>query len=270
MFPRMLYRPAGLRQSRSSWLGILVAILVACAPAWGGTPGEGPPPWSYSGASGSEHWGELSPAYAACAEGERQSPIDIRSAQRMPYVPLMFQYRSHPLEASNDGRGVHVQAPPGSELRIRGDAYQLVGLHFHVPGEHRIDGVGSAAEIHLEHRGPAGETVMVAVPVRAGRRVNSILKRIVEHLPMRPGERVEARRIGINPLFLLPTRRDYFVYDGSLDVPPCTEPVRWFVMAHPLEVDASQIQQLARATGSNAREVQPADGRTVFLAVRGR
>lgn len=225
---------------------------------------SGLPQWSYSGASGPEHWGSLSPAFETCGSGQSQSPIDIRGAQSVPYEPLMFRYRSQPLEAFNDGRGVHVLSPPGSELRVRGESYRLIEVHFHVPGEHQINGRAAEAEIHFVHRDAQGGWLIVAVPVRAGRRVNSTLLRIVERLPALPGERVVYQQVGINPVFLLPTKRDYFSYSGSLETPPCTEPVLWFVLAHPLELDGDQIRGIARVTGVNARPVQPLNGRRVY------
>ena len=36
--------------------------------------------WSYSGSTGPENWGSLSPDYAACSDGRMQSPIDIVDA----------------------------------------------------------------------------------------------------------------------------------------------------------------------------------------------
>ncbi len=225
-------------------------------------------PWSYSGERGPDQWASLAPDYAPCATGRLQSPIDIRSVERIPYTPLVFRYRSQPLALVNDGYGVHLLSEPGSELRVRGDAYPLSEVHFHVPGEHRVNGVGTAAEIHLIHRDALGRPIIVAIRVQAGRRVNSILARIVENLPMLPGERVQLRQVGVNPLFLLPSERDYFTYTGSMGSPPCSEPVLWFVLAHPLEIDVDLIRTLARATGSNARPVQLINGRPVYFAPR--
>jgi carbonic anhydrase len=186
------------------------------------------------------------------------------------YAPLMFQYRSQPLRAINVGGQVRVLAAPGSELRLRGDAYALEELHFHVPGEHRFQGQSAAGEIHLVHRDALGRRAIVAVPLRAGRRVNSILMRIVERLPAGPGASVQFDRVGINPLFLIPTERDYVSYSGSLETPPCTEPVLWFVMTSALEVDPEQIRRIAQLVGANARPVQPQNGRPVYLARPGR
>ncbi|MGE5155645.1 MAG: carbonic anhydrase [Bdellovibrio bacteriovorus] len=251
-------------------LGVLLALGGWGRSAYGQGPANtgAPAPWSYSGEQGPERWASLSPDYAQCAAGRLQSPIDIGSVERIPYSPLVFRYRSQSLDLVNDGYGVHLLVPPGSELRLRGDVYTLTEVHFHVPGEHRINGVGSSAEIHFIHRDARGRPVIVAVRVQAGRRFNSILARITDSLPMMPGEQVAQTRVGVNPLFLLPSERDYFTYTGSLGSPPCSEPVLWFVLAKPLEIDADLIRTIARATGANARPVQPLNGRPVYFAPR--
>ena len=226
------------------------------------------PAWSYSGVAGPDQWGDLGGEYETCARGELQSPIDIVETQRVSYTPLLFRYRSQLLEAENTGRGVRLISPPGSALVVRGQAYDLVEFSFHVPGLHGFEGVAAEAEIHMLHRDGQGDYAVVSVPLRAGERENRILDRILEYLPTQPGERVRQRQVGINPLFLLPVDRSYYRYTGSLVTPPCTEPVLWFVFREPLEVSADQIQRIARATGTNARPIQPLNGRPVFSLFR--
>lgn len=247
---------------------ILAGSVVHATYGQGRDSDESEIPWAYSGERGPDHWGDLAPDYAQCGTGRYQSPIDIRTAERVPYTPLAFRYRSQSLEMVNDGYGVHLIAPPGSELRLRGNVYALTEVHFHVPGEHLINGVSASGEIHFIHRDSRGQRLIVAVRLQAGHRFNSILSRIVDYLPMLPGERIALPQVGINPLFLLPTEREYFTYTGSLGSPPCTEPVQWFVLARPLEVDTDMIRTIALATGANARPVQPLNGRAVQFAPR--
>jgi carbonic anhydrase len=38
--------------------------------------------WSYEGAEGPAHWGDLTADYATCKLGRSQSPIDIRDARQ--------------------------------------------------------------------------------------------------------------------------------------------------------------------------------------------
>jgi carbonic anhydrase len=248
---------------------ILAPILPLLTTAVGiGPVLAGPAPadtgWTYEGDRGPEHWGALSPAYAACSEGRLQSPIDIRDAQPIPYEPVVFRYRSQPLEVVHDGRMIRLLSPPGSELRLRGQTFALLEVHFHVPGEHRIDGEAGAAEIHFLHRGSQGRLLVVAVRAHAGRRVNSVMARLLDHLPGRAGATSRFSNVGINPLFLLPGDKSYFAYTGSLCAPPCTEPVTWLVMGEPLELETGQVRALAQVAGNNARPIQPLNGRGVL------
>lgn len=228
----------------------------------------GPPPvWSYAGASGPEHWADLSADFAACRDGRMQSPIDIRAVQPIAYVPLHPHYRTQTLEILNDGHGVHVIVPPGGELHLGSATYHLTGFHFHAPGETRIKGVSAPAELHFTHRDGQGRQLVAVVPIRPGLHPNSTLVRIIERLPLLPGERLHYRQVGINPLLLFPPVRGYYSYTGSLANPPCTEPVTWLILEQPLELAPGLIARIARATGGNARPPQPLHGRTVFASL---
>ena len=100
--------------------------------------------------------------------------------------------------------------------------------------------------------------------------MNSTLSRIWENMPPVGGQSYYGRQVGINPMFLLPAngRHDYYTYVGSLTEPPCTEGVEWFVLTEPLEVDYSYIHRLAQVVGSNARPIQPLNGRAVLNVSR--
>jgi carbonic anhydrase len=219
--------------------------------------------WGYTGDRGPAHWGELSPEYSACNSGDQQSPVPLDTAAAVftPCEPLRFRYRSSSLYVKNEGVGIRLGYDRGSYLVIEGLSYELVELRFHVPGEHAIDGRVPAAELHLIHGNNRGDIAVVAVPVQAGRRVNQTLRRILEYAPQHPGEQFFGRNVGINALFLLPGRKDYFAYRGSLTRPPCTEGVRWYVLRDPVEVDVTEVRRLAQLVGANARPLQPLRGR---------
>jgi carbonic anhydrase len=236
-----------------------------------GEPGVASPPpadWSYQGENGPGRWADLTPEYAGC-KGERQSPVELGVAKplRLPYMPLSVHYRSNPLHIVNDGRQVHVRVEPGSYIAVAGHSYELTGFHFHVPGEHHVDGVAADMELHLNHRDVRGKMAILAVPVRAGRRMNSTLSRIWDRIPAAGGSFYD-RQAGINPVFLLPSDREYFSYNGSLTEPPCTEDVAWFVMRTAIEADSSYPNRLRMFVGRNARPIQSLNGRDVLAVVR--
>jgi carbonic anhydrase len=62
---------------------------------------------------------------------------------------------------------------------------------------------------------------------------------------------------------LLPSDQNYYTFDGSLTIPPCSEGVKWFVMKTPVELSPAQIAAFARLYPDNARPVQPLNGRKV-------
>jgi carbonic anhydrase len=213
----------------------------------------------------------LSPTYASCSSGRSQSPIALEtSASRFqPCVPLRFRYRSSSLRLVNDGNALRLGYDRGSFLVVDGLSYELVELRFHVPGEHAIDGRVPDGEIELIHGNNRGDLAIVSVPVEAGKRVNQILRRILDNAPVRAGEQAYGRNIGVNATFLLPSRRSYFRYQGSESRPPCREPVHRFVLDTPIEVAGADLARLAQIVGSNARPLQPVAGRSVdrFCAV---
>lgn len=260
-----------LRVTAAVSMACLLQVLAFPALAWHAAFGLEEPhqhvDWTYQGENGPENWGDLTPEFASC-KGKRQSPVDLRAAKRLRYSPLSFRYRSSPLSVHNDGRSVRVDVPPGSSLIAGGSEYQLTGFHFHAPGEHLINGVRADMELQLEHRDRQGRVAVVSVPITTGRRMNTTLTRIWDHIPGGRGQRFYGRQTGINPRFLLPNDHSYYSYVGSLTEPPCTEGVEWFVLAKPLEVDGSYVQRFLRAVGPNARPVQPLNGRPVLTVFR--
>ncbi|WP_295543396.1 carbonic anhydrase family protein [uncultured Thiohalocapsa sp.] len=257
-------------------LGALLALasVVAATPAIAWQSGiavpdpKAMPQWRYTGERGPEHWSELDPSYGACAHTDTQSPVALTESMAVVAAcePLRFRYRSSPLYVTNDGRALRLGYDRGSHLLVAGLSYELVELRFHAPAEHVINGSRADAELQLIHANNRGDIAVVAVALMPGPRANSMLQRLLEHAPRRSGESFYGRNVGVNPLFLLPGRKDYFAYRGSVTRPPCTEGVHWYVMRTPLEVADADLQRLAGFMEPNARPLQPLGGRRVTKA----
>ncbi|MCU0869836.1 MAG: carbonic anhydrase family protein, partial [Burkholderiales bacterium] len=254
---------------------------VAAAPATGapatGAPGkavevakavESPKPaaqrarWTYDGKTGPAQWARLSPDYATCAEGRRQSPIDIRDGVRLQIDALKFEYRPSPLAITNDGHTVRVNWAPGSQLVVAGKPYELKEFHFHKPAEEKISGRGFDMAMHLVHRAKDGATVVVALLLMAGND-SPFIQTLWNNLPLDVGRDVERGDLKLDLMQMLPKARAYWTYIGSLTEPPCTEGVQWIVMKTPMQVSRTQIGVFGRLYEMNARPVQAANGRLV-------
>ncbi|MGH9645146.1 MAG: carbonic anhydrase family protein, partial [Terriglobales bacterium] len=98
---------------RKGWMTFVLlfaaAILVRVGPR-----AQWRTPWSYEGANGPEHWGDLDPEYSVCKTGREQSPIDIQDAKKAELPALRFEYKSGPLKIINNGyTAVRVNYAPG-------------------------------------------------------------------------------------------------------------------------------------------------------------
>src|SRR5580692_4915066 len=218
--------------------------------------------WSYDGALGPEHWGDLDPEYAACKTGREQSPIDIQNAEKTALPAIRFEYKNGPLKIINNGyTAVRVNYAPGNgNFLIVGDKrYELVQFHFHRPSEEQIKGKQFAMVAHLVHKADDGKLAVVAVLLKAGS-ANMTLQQIWDHMPMTEGPEQQISDVEFNPSGLLPANAAYFTFAGSLTTPPCTEGLTWFVLRTPTDVSHEQIDAFAKLYPHNARPIQPLNG----------
>ena len=228
------------------------------AGAGAGTHG---PAWSYSGSLGPQAWASLHPSFSLCGNGQRQSPVDIRDGLPVDLEEVEFQYRPGFFSVTDNGHTVQVQVGGGNAIEVGARRYELTGFHFHLPGEERVDGRSFAMSIHLVHRDPQGRLAVVALVVDEGPE-HPAVQAVWNNLPLERGEFVAAS-VEFDPTALLPARRGYYTYMGSLNTPPCTEGVLWIVMQQPIQVSPQQLAIFARLHPMNARPIQPLNGRVI-------
>ena len=218
--------------------------------------------WSYSGAEGPEHWGDLDPENSACKLGHQQSPIDITGAAKGQPEPIEFKYAPSPLKIINNGHSIQVNYAPGSKISVAGKDYEVVQFHFHHPSEEEIQGKRYDMVTHIVHKDSEGRTAVVAVLMKSGRE-NPFLKNLWAHLPATPGKEQTIGEVSVNVGELLPASRGYYTFAGSLTTPPCSEGVQWFVLETPVEISPGQLAAFARLYPNNARPTQAANGRKI-------
>ena len=237
---------------------LLTLFIAAPAAVAGGTH------WSYHGAEKPSNWARLDPNFAECAAGHAQSPIDIRHTVSQPDLPdLAFDYHEVPLRIVNNGHTIQVNEEGAGTLRIGDHLYSLAQFHFHTPSEERIHGKPYDMVAHLVHKDTAGKLAVVAVLFRKGH-ANAALKPVLDNMPIAAGPEHLVTGLAFNVADLLPARRGYYHFAGSLTTPPCSEGVAWYVLKSPVEVSAAQLQQLHKLYRHNNRPVQPLNGREVF------
>jgi len=217
--------------------------------------------WSYSGANGAEHWGELHADWKLCGEGRWQSPIALPQEAELADMHLSFHYAEVRAQLSNVTHSVRIELGPGAGFRLDGHDYALRQFHFHTPAEHLWSTDADPAELHLVHRNQLGGIAVIGVALRTTLpSCQSLPQALWEHLM---GEESE-QAFALDLRQMLPEGGGYFNYSGSMTTPPCTEGVQWLLAREPLAIREEHVAWLNQQTGPNARPVQPIGKRQVY------
>ena len=220
--------------------------------------------WGYSGETGPEHWGSLSPEFTICDKGKNQSPIDIAGQTEAELQPISISYNPSPLDIVNNGHTIKATMAPGSTITVDGQTFNLLQVHWHTPSENHIQGQSFPMEAHLVHADQDGNLAVIGIMYTAGAD-NAGIAPVWDNIPAHVEETANNSQLTVNPLDLLPANHDYYRFNGSLTTPPCSEGVRWMVMKEPVQASAEQIEKFhSMFHGDTNRPVQPINARPVL------
>jgi carbonic anhydrase len=243
---------------------LVFSLMVGLLAFAGAAFASGPVHWSYEGEEGPAHWGELSPDFAACSEGQEQSPINIPAGAPANPADISFNYNPTALNIVNNGHSVQVNYDEGSSMMIDGKEYNLLQFHFHADSEHTLDGSYTDMEMHLVHQSDDGEYAVVGVMMNRGAE-NAAYAPVWDNMPAEEGDPQTVSGVSVNAADLLPADQSYYRYSGSFTTPPCTEGVKWFVMSNPVELSDAQISAFEQIYNGNFRPTLPMNARSFLL-----
>jgi carbonic anhydrase len=230
--------------------------------------------WSYEGETGPAAWGTMSPEFVACAEGATQSPIDIASASvasapasvTMQYgrASMSIDHHEHVTDVIDNGHTIQVNCGGAGSVTIGGKAFALAQFHFHSPSEHTVDGKSYPMEMHLVHKSADDSLAVLGVLIEEGK-PNAAFDSVWAHLPAEAGQEVRLPDVIVDVDHLLPAKREFYRYDGSLTTPPCSEGVKWLVMKTPIALSHDQIAKFRAIIHDNNRPTQALKNRVVAV-----
>lgn len=237
---------------------LLNGLLLACGTALAAETAL----WTYSGEKGPENWARGAPEFSSCS-GKNQSPINLTGFIEADLEPIKFSYKAGGNLILNNGHAVQVNYAAGSSISVDGIQFVLKQFHFHAPSENRINGKSYAMEAHLVHEDKGGNPAVVALLFEEGKE-NKVLARLWPLMPESVGRQNVLPSL-FNVAHLLPSKRDYYRYNGSLTTPPCTEGVRWLVLKTPVSASKEQVAAFSKVMQHpNNRPVQPVNARPVL------
>lgn len=225
--------------------------------------------WSYEGNTGPINWGGLNPAYRACSNGLKQSPINIDFSKvkvlKDSAKPLSILYQPTPVDVLNTGNTIQAHLTNDqNRLNLNGNQYTLQQFHFHTPSEHKLNGKHQEMELHLVHQDENGKIAVLGILITEGSK-HKTLDEIWKVLPAQKTKDAIAINQPLQLNDLLPKNQTFFLYEGSLTTPPCTENVHWVVFKESIEMSKSQIEAFQKIFPDNHRPIQPINDRDIFM-----
>jgi len=206
---------------------------------------------------GPENWGKEFPT---CANGKKQSPLNIVGPFEKSKDSLEVSYKTGPLRMLNNGHTIQVNIPPGSTAKINGEVFDLLQFHFHRPSEEKVDGKPMAMVAHFVHKSKAGKLAVIGVLLKEGKD-NDAINVLWDNAPAKEGPEVKLDKISFDPGKLIPSALTHYAYEGSLTTPPCTEGVNFYILKTPVDISKAQVAKFPFKM--NARPVQPLNGRKI-------
>ncbi len=219
--------------------------------------------WGYTGDEAPKNWSKLDEKYHVCSEGTRQSPINVIGTNDVDLKPLNLKYSTASKSVLNNGHTIQVDIKDGSTFVLENDVYELKQFHFHSPSENNINGNDFPLEVHFVHATKEGKLAVIGVMFEEGAE-NAVLSKIWKQFPLKNGEE-KALSLSVEEISaLMPYKKDYYTFMGSLTTPPCSENVKWHIYKTPIKVSKAQVDTFFKIFGhATNRPIQKNNSRVV-------
>lgn len=256
-----------MHNKNTKWMKSLAVAAVFSAAGMLSQANAASVPFLYTGDNGPGYWGQLTPAWSACAASStQQSPINIDDATKDGSLEKL-ELSTYPttIHLINTGHNIEQEyEDTGTSIYFAGLDYELLQFHFHTLSEHAVDDKRGAMEMHAVFQEPAsGKLLVIGTLYKVSDKANPFIQTMIDAgLPAKKGDTVTSKttidvREGMTSL------KSYYTYAGSLTTPPCSEIVTWVVQKKQAKMSATQWQAFRDIVGNNFRPLQKINGRVI-------
>lgn len=221
--------------------------------------------WGYDKEISPEYWGTLSDSYKTCSMGKNQTPINIANSYTSNVKhKINIAYKKSAHDVVFNGHTVQVNTKEDTDyLVLDKQKFFLRQFHIHTPSENQIKGKSFPVEMHFVNANAQGQLTVVAVMYELGK-PNPEWKKFWQDLSAQEND-AKTLTHALDLQKLLPKKRDYYRFSGSLTTPPCSEGVNWIVLKQRLSISEEQLNTFKTLLKNhrNNRPLQPLNGRVV-------
>jgi len=206
-----------------------------------------------------------------CTGGE-QSPINLSQSSSKPcdlMCELTFDdaYISQAnVIVSDEGLILQNQSGLGS-CKFAGESYSCNSLLVTHPSHHTIENIQADAEVIAIFNSPTAGWLCVSSLIRVNPSQTSSIHFFNAFVPYaNPSVPYTSVSLGEQwGLFMMvPPAGSYYVYDGSLVVPPCLQ-TKWVVFKSMINIDSNDFALLVKNVQAGSRPIQQLGNREVFF-----
>lgn len=201
-----------------------------------------------------------------------QSPINLSQSSAKPCDLLcelvMDDVMVPQANVSISDEGLVLQSTAGlGSCKYNGEGYTCTMVLVNHPSHHTIENIQADAEVIAIFTNPSGNYLCVSSLVRVNSSQTSsthFFNSFVGYA--NPTEQYTTVNLGENWMLpmMVPPNGAYFVYDGSLVVPPC-QPVKWVVFKSMINIDPTDFALLVKNVAPGSRPIQGIGDRVVYF-----
>lgn len=213
-----------------------------------------------------------STAWTGMCNNNNQSPINLSQATAKPcdlLCELVFDDAYIPqanVIISNEGMILQSTSSLGS-CKFNGEGYTCQTLLLTHPSHHTIENIQADAEVVAIFTNPTGKFLCVSSLVRVNPNQTDSSHFFNAFVPYgNPSVEYTPVNMGSNwGLFMMvPPTGAYYVYDGSLLIPPC-QPTKWVVFNAMINIDGNDFAHLVKNVLPGSRPIQSLGDREVYF-----
>lgn len=141
---------------------------------------------------------------------------------------------------------------------VRTSKWKSLNFHFHVPGEHQIDGKQFDAEMHMVFQGetfPEENAVLgLLFEAHEDAKPDQFIESLhIDQVKTPKGEKT-GLKVSLTELYGNLTSYETYNYLGSLTIPQpyYSENVNWFLFTEPVKISPKQLEVLKKVWGDKA------------------